>query len=142
MFSILVVGHGLFAYGMEKTVELVMGVQEKMDFENYEGGMSLDIFEKSIEERIIKMGNEEGTLILADIKGGTPFNTGVIVGSKLGNVEIIGGCNLPMIVEALDARENNLLRDVVEEIVEAGKNEIAMFKKVSVRTVEDEEEGL
>lgn len=142
MFSILVVGHGLFAYGMEKTVELVMGVQEKMEFENYEGGMPLDVFEKNIEEKILKMGNEDGTLILADIKGGTPFNTGVIVGSRLGNVEIIGGCNLPMIVEALDARESSVLKDIVEEIVEAGKNEIAMFKKVNVRVVEEEEEGL
>ena len=142
MFSILVVGHGLFAYGMEKTVELVMGTQEKMEFENYEGGMPLNIFEKNIEEKILKMGNENGTLILADIKGGTPFNTGVIVGSRLGRVEIIGGCNLPMIVEALDARENGVLEELVLEIVENSKNEIAMFQKKIVEKVQDDNEGL
>lgn len=142
MFSILVVGHGLFSYGMEKTVELVMGTQEKMEFENYEGGMPLNVFEKNIEEKILKMGNEHGTLILADIKGGTPFNTGVIVGSKLGRVEIIGGCNLPMIVEALDARENGDLEELVSEIVENSKNEIAMFKKVIMKIDDNDEEGL
>ena len=142
MFSILVVGHGLFAYGMEKTVELVMGAQEKMEFENYEGGMPLDIFEKNIEQKILQMGNDYGTLVLADIKGGTPFNTGVIVGNRLGKVEIIGGCNLPMIVESLDARESYTLQEAVDGIVESSKNEIAMFKKAVMKIEENDEEGL
>lgn len=141
MFSILVVGHGLFAYGMDKTVELIMGNQEKLEFENYEGGMALEEFEKKLEEKILKMGNSKGTLILADIKGGTPFNTGVLVGARMGNIRVIGGCNLPMIVEAIDAREGNNLDDAVSIVLEAGKNEIAEFVK-SYSSSKNYDEGL
>lgn len=131
MYSIIVVGHGLFAYGMEKTIELVMGTQEKLEFENYKGGMPLEEFEGNIKKKIIELGNEDGTLVLADIKGGTPFNTGVIIGNELGKVEVIGGCNFPMIVEALDLRENNSLEESLVPIIEASKNEIEIFKKIN-----------
>ncbi|MGL5020709.1 MAG: PTS sugar transporter subunit IIA [Mycoplasmatales bacterium] len=129
MFGIIITGHGEFGYGIEKTIELIMGKQEKISFLNFNEEITPENLSKKMKESIKEMNSSKGTLILADIKGGTPFNVGVTVGSEIGNIEVIGGCNLPMLIEALDIRENSELKDSIEIIINSAKSEIEAFKK-------------
>ncbi len=133
MFSIIITGHGGFSSGIEKTIELIMGKQNKISFQNYNEGMSLDLFKKNLKKSIFQLGNEDGTLILSDIKGGTPFNTGVLLGQELRRVEVIGGINLPLVILALNLREFSSLEECLLEMIEEGRRELDSFKKSQIK---------
>lgn len=140
MFGIIVTGHGGFAKGIEETLLLIMGKNENIDFINFKGGMSATELSNEISVSISKMASDKGILILADIKGGTPFNAGVILSQKINDIRIIGGCNMPMLIEALDLRDDTSLEDAVPQIIEAAKNEIGEFTIHKI--IEESEDGI
>ncbi|MGL5656618.1 MAG: PTS sugar transporter subunit IIA [Fusobacteriaceae bacterium] len=142
MFRIIVVGHGKFGYGMKKTVEMVLGKQPKIDFFNFEEGKSTKILEEKMKKSINKMGNKKGTLILTDIKGGTPFNISSTISNEIKNIEVIGGCNMPMIIEALDIRESVDLKGALEKIIISAKEEIEAFKIKKIVNINISEDGI
>ena len=84
----------------------------------------------------------EGILVLSDLVGGSPFKTAVEVGFPRGNVEVVGGSNLPMLVEISMTRKfmtDATAKDLAEAAVNTGKDQILRyeFKPVVQETSED-----
>lgn len=119
MFNIIVTGHGGFASGLNQTVQLVMGEQKNMEFIDFVGTIDAKTFSSEF-----NIKNSGDILILADIKGGTPFNAGVILSEHRAGVRVVGGCNMPMIMQALDVRDSSNLTDAIAQIISTGKEEI------------------
>ena len=79
----------------------------------------------------------QGILVCSDLAGGSPFKTAVMCGYPRGNVEIIAGSNLPMLIEV------NMGRQFVEELemltnmaINTGKDQVMRYE---FKPVEQEE---
>ena len=66
---------------------------------------------------ITRLDDGDGVLVITDIKGGTPSNCCNALTSD-GNVQIIAGISLPMLLRAITYRRDTL--DVVVEMALAG----------------------
>ena len=64
----------------------------------------------------------DGVLVFCDLMGGTPFNQSMIATSKIDNVSVVAGTNLPMLIDIVMSRtETSTVDELVAEAVEVGK---------------------
>ena len=82
----------------------------------------------------------QGILVCSDLAGGSPFKTAVMCGFPRGNVEIVAGSNLPMLIEV------NMGRQFVEELemltnmaINTGKDQVMCYEFKPVEQVESED---
>ena len=132
MKGIIVTGHGNFASGIESTMKLIMGEQEKTVFIDFKEGMT------NI-EKIVKELGEKGVLIFTDILGGTPFNEAAMISTKYDNIHVFAGLNMAMLFEAIDCREDEIDTD---RILEESKNGMGIFKIVEELSEESDSDGI
>lgn len=118
--NILIVSHQGVASGMLEAAKMIVGnVNQIHTIELTEDGV--DVFSEKLEMYLGSwLSNEQG-IVLADLKGGTPFNQAELILSKLGlknKAKVIAGVNLPLVLELLfkqiDINNIDELRDVVE----------------------------
>jgi Phosphotransferase system, mannose/fructose-specific component IIA len=75
-------------------------------------------------ERAIKQADQgSGVIVLTDMFGGTPTNISAMF-LKEGEVEIVTGVNLPMIIKFATADRSAKLNELATEIEEQGKQSI------------------
>ncbi|MGB6127182.1 MAG: PTS sugar transporter subunit IIA, partial [Psychrilyobacter sp.] len=121
----IISGHGNFAKGFEKTIELVIGKQKKLNFINFtEEKTPLDL-EKEFKNAIKNIDLKE-ILFLTDIIGGTPFITAALMANE--SIKVISGCNLAMIIEAINLRDDQDLDSSIHEIMESAIEGIELFQ--------------
>ncbi|MGL4589007.1 MAG: PTS sugar transporter subunit IIA [Mycoplasmatales bacterium] len=123
MFDILIVGHGTFATAMQSSLELIAGKQHKLICINFDKETSMEQLEHKIEEIYDQL--DKKLIVLADLVGGTPFNLSVLL-KKERDIEIIGGVNLPLLLEIITI-QNDYKADSLEKIIEIAKGSIKKF---------------
>ncbi len=138
MKGIIVTGHGNFASGIESTMRLIMGEQEKTVFIDFKEGMTNIELSENI-EKVVKEIGEKGVLIFTDILGGTPFNEAAMISTKYSNVHVFAGLNMAMLFEALDYREDKI---DIDRILEESKNGMGIFKIVEELSEESDSDGI
>lgn len=138
MKGIIVTGHGNFASGIESTMKLIMGEQEKTVFIDFKEGMTNIELSENI-EKIVKEIGEKGVLIFTDILGGTPFNEAAMISTKYENIHVFAGLNMAMLFEAIDCREEEIDTD---RILEESKNGMGIFKIVEELSEESDSDGI
>ena len=138
MKGIIVTGHGNFASGIESTMKLIMGEQEKIAFIDFKEGMTNIELSENI-EKIVKEIGEKGVLIFTDILGGTPFNEAAMISTKYDNIHVFAGLNMAMLFEAIDCREDEIDTD---RILEESKNGMGIFKIVEELSEESDSDGI
>lgn len=74
-------------------------------------------------EAIERLDDGSGVLVITDVMGGTPSNCTIQL-SRPGQIEVIAGISLPMLLRALTYRSDTL--DVVVEMALAGGQSGAM----------------
>lgn len=126
MVHIIVVTHGGFAEGILNSIEMVLGKQEKLDVAAMKEGDD----PAQMAERISALigDNEDGTLILADLFGGSPCN-GAAALLKDPNVELVAGVNLPMLIQVLEARNWMNVKELADEAVQTVMNTTMNVRK-------------
>ncbi|MEO2506735.1 PTS sugar transporter subunit IIA [Clostridium paraputrificum] len=109
MYKIIIATHGHLAEAFKSTL--------KMFTNDIDDVYSVGLTETGVEEfkekidNIMKEAYEDGKeiLVLADLFGGTPFNTAMLeIKGKYKNVEVIAGINLPLLIEATLLRGGDL----------------------------------
>ena len=138
MKGIIVTGHGNFASGIESTMKLIMGEQEKTVFIDFKEGMTNIELSENI-EKIVKEIGEKGVLIFTDILGGTPFNEAAMISTKYDNIHVFAGLNMAMLFEAIDCREDEIDTD---RILAESKNGMGIFKIVEELSEESDSDGI
>lgn len=127
MTPIIVTGHGEFASALEKTMEYVIGPQENIYFVNFNNGMGNTELEEKL-RKIVSETESEEIIFLADIAGGTPFSTAVLVSQNMPKNKVFGGCNMPMLFAALEMREDGAPEEIAEDILTEAKTNIVLFE--------------
>ncbi|MDK2818717.1 MAG: PTS mannose transporter subunit IIAB [Spirochaetota bacterium] len=126
MVTIIITGHGNFATGIKSMLDLVIGQCDNLYFINFTEEMSSQNLQDRFQEVFT---NHQGNVIfLCDIAGGTPFNqAAILMYENNKNYGVVGGINIPLILEILDQRE--ILIDP-QELLRQGKSEACMNIKI------------
>lgn len=118
---VLILSHGNFCESALHTAQLLGGSNEGVQALPMLEDQSLEEYQQSI--RTVLSGLPKGSLVFLDLFGGTPFNQ---VAQLLREYEVyaISGFNLSMLIEAMTVRDTLQGPELVEDILEAGKNGI------------------
>ncbi len=126
MTGILVVTHAELGSSLIETAEFVFGKQ----LENI-ASVSINIKEdpehlrKKIRSGISKVRTDKGVIILTDMFGGTPSNLSYSFLEE-GQVEVISGVNLPILLKAISSRNKLDMGQLTDSLVEHGKKSISL----------------
>lgn len=106
MHKILIVSHGELANGLLDAAKLIVGEIPKITALGLMPGEDPEGFRERLYAEI-EAEPEQGVLVLADILCGTPFNS-MIGKLREPGIEMVIGVNLPMLLETIMHREDDL----------------------------------
>ena len=131
MINILILSHCELTKELIKTAEVIAGKQENLFYiEQDIKNENLASLQNRINEILQKINNEKGTLILTDMLGGTPCNAAMLL-TKIYNIEIITGVNLPMILSAIfTSKVSQTAKDLAAKVLIDGKKSIVDAKQL------------
>ncbi|NLU10322.1 MAG: PTS sugar transporter subunit IIA [Tepidanaerobacter acetatoxydans] len=124
MTAIIIVTHDALSDAIIKTSKAIYGTIDNILAVNFDVNEGLDTLTSKIENAYKQLDTEDGALILVDIFGGTPMNASLFAATKLQNVKVITGVNIPMVLEILGSRENCSMSELAEIAKDAAKSGI------------------
>lgn len=126
MIGILIVTHRQLGDALIDCVEFILGQRpEALD------AISIDLRENAgglhqkLESGIKKLKADGGVLLLTDMFGGTPSNLSYSF-LEDGRIEVISGVNLPMVIKAVNMRQEKSLTELAEFLETFGKKSISL----------------
>ena len=143
MTGIIVTGHGNYPSGLLSAIELVAGNKEALKAVDFVKGMSTQELEEQLAEAVNSMDTHQ-ILILADLLGGSPFNTSSMLRGKLigKQVKVLAGVNMAMMVEAVFARGIMDLDALAQDLLNAGPEGIRDLDQLESAKDPEFEDGI
>jgi len=135
MIGVVIATHGEFGNALLSTLKMIMGEVEGLVSVTLLPEDSLESFKGKVEKAVegLKTG-EQGTLILVDMLGGTPFNVAIQLAAQ-GKVQVVAGVSLPMLIKVASHRDETDLTLLTQEVQKATQESIVtsieLFKKKS-----------
>ena len=120
----VIVSHGQVANELLAAAETIVGPLRHITAVSIGWHDDVEVAKDEIARAIKQVSTGSGVLILTDMFGGTPTNISAMF-LKEGEVEIVTGVNLPMVVKvASDNNEGLSLAELAREVEEQGKQSI------------------
>lgn len=129
MIGLVLVTHGRLAQELRAALEHVVGPQEAVEGISIQPDDDIERRRADILEAVARVESGKGVVILTDMFGGTPSNLAISV-MPHGNVEVIAGVNLPMLVKLSSVRATMDLAGAVAAAKEAGIKYISVASHV------------
>jgi mannose PTS system EIIA component len=124
MIGILVVAHGDLGVQLISTARMIgLNSEERVHAMSIDPSDSPEYVKEELQKSIRKVNGGGGVLVLTDLFGGTPTNVSLSF-LEDGKVEVVTGVNLPMMIKAINARQDHDLRTLADLVQEAGKESI------------------
>lgn len=137
MIGVLLVTHGDLGKEFLAVLNQIHGPQREMESVSIGHQDDMHDCEIQIEHAIARLNQGNGVIILTDLFGGTPSN----IASKMliaGEVEMISGLNLPMLIRLASIRKTSSLMECVNSIHEAGVKYINIVSEL-LKNMEEKE---
>ena len=125
MIGLIIITNGNLALELKSAMEHIIGTQTNVAIFCITPDDDIDIQKNNIQKTIKEVNQGNGVIILTDMFGGTPSNLALNF-LEPGNIEIISGVNLPMLVKIGQSRSDGNILEVIQE----GK--IAAQKYISI----------
>lgn len=119
----VIVSHGQVANELLAAAETVVGDLDHIVAVSIGWHDDVEIAKGEIERAIAKVSQGNGVMVLTDMFGGTPTNISAMF-LKAGEVEIVTGVNLPMVIKLASNNKETTLGDLAREVEEQGKQSI------------------
>jgi PTS system mannose-specific IIA component len=124
--GVLVVAHGDLPGTLIRVVEKILGTRLEVEAVSVgwedDVGSSREMIQKALE----RANRGKGVLILTDMFGGTPTNVALPF-LKSGDVEIVTGVNLPMMVKVPNIQQGGgSLREAADRLRDLGQGAIQL----------------
>lgn len=126
MIGIVIVTHQKLGDALIDAAEFIMGTRpDKVASVSININEPADKLREKISEVIKKVNNNEGVIILTDMFGGTPSNLSYSFLEE-GRTEVISGVNLPILIKAINSRNNMDVAKLAQCIETYGKKSISL----------------
>lgn len=113
MTQIILASHGDFCLGLKQTVEMIAGKVDYLEVMPFKPGQDPDDYRIKFDQKL-KDRHNSPTLVLVDLKGGTPFNTAMYL-KHTHNLEIVTGVNVPMLLSIITLKaEKTSVKDLLK----------------------------
>ena len=130
MIGIVIVTHRQLGDALIEAAEFIMGNRpEALVSVSIDLKESADMLRGKIAEGIKRVKSEDGVLILTDMFGGTPSNLSYSFLEE-GHIEVISGVNLPILIQAANARGKMNLDELAVKLEEFGKKSISLASSI------------
>lgn len=134
--KVLVIGHGTLPQDMMRTAEMICGPAEGVDVICLPPDQDMNAYRSAIAEKM-DSAKETGLLIMADLKGGTPFLTASrLMKDHWGDeVELVTGLSLPMLTQVISDMDDLPARELARLAVSAGSGGVLDFRETISKNV-------
>lgn len=129
MIGLVLVTHGRLADEFRSALEHVVGPQSHLETICIGPDDDMEQRRRDILEAVDRVQEGQGVVLLTDMFGGTPSNLAISVMDH-GNVEVIAGVNLPMLIKLASVRTDKPLADAVTDARDAGRKYISVASQV------------
>ena len=130
MIGILIVTHEKLGDVLIDAAEFILGEKpQAVEPVSINLDENVELLRGRIEKAIKKVNHNRGILILTDMFGGTPSNLSYSFLEE-GRVEVLTGVNLPIVIKAITARENQKLAELAQNLETYGKKSIALASSI------------
>jgi len=123
----LIVTHADLAHALVRAAERVVGSIEDVTLLSNEG-LSRDDLQDAIEACVKDW--KEGGLLLTDFWGGSCHNSGTAAARRHGEVVIVTGINLPLLLDYLYNRDRLPAPELAERLQQKGRDSIRVQRGV------------
>ena len=129
MIGIVLVTHGRLAEEFRHAVEHVVGPQQHFETVSIGADDDMEQRRKDIVEAVARADTGTGVIVLTDMFGGTPSNLAISV-MRAGEVEVVAGVNLPMLIKLTSVRAGDDMAVALQEAQMAGRKYINVASQV------------
>ena len=119
----VIISHGQVANELVAAAEAVVGDLAHVTAVSIGWHDDVELAQDEIRRAIDKVSSGSGVLLLTDMFGGTPTNIAAMF-LKEGEVEIVTGVNLPMVIRVASGTEEMSLSDLARDVEDQGKEAI------------------
>ncbi|MFD1899458.1 PTS sugar transporter subunit IIA [Enterococcus termitis] len=133
---IILVSHFGLASGIKKALEFIVGVQKEV--------YTIELDEEGIEAfkekcRLLSKDSFEGTtIIVSDLPAGSPGATAFSLLNGTGDVRLISGMNLPLLLDLVLSSSVKTIDALIPEAISSAKEAIQDYTIVTNEEVDDE----
>ena len=129
MIGVVLVTHGNLAKELVKVMEHVVGAQDQLTTITIDPDDDMEQRREDILRSVQFVDRGLGVIILTDMFGGTPSNLAISI-MEQGNIDIIAGVNLPMLIKLASVRSTKTITEAVAQAREAGQKYIMVASQV------------
>lgn len=124
MIKGIIIGHGNFARVLLDTVEKILGKQEMVEVFTNEN-LSCEALAETL-RKTVSADNQE-KILFVDLPGGSCAISCLNLLNNFKNIKILGGVNLPMLIEFFILREKYGLDELVPILLKKAKDNILIL---------------
>ncbi|GBR26452.1 PTS sugar transporter subunit IIA [Kozakia baliensis] len=124
MIGMILITHGALGEALRDIVTHVVGPQCQFQAIGVDCLDDIVATRAKLQTAIAETDDGEGVLLLTDIFGSTPSNLALSL-RREGQVEVLAGVNVPMLVKLAKTRSNHTLAECAELATSAGRKYIA-----------------
>lgn len=133
--GVVLVTHADYGSALLRAAEIILGPQQDCGAVSVDGTQEVTETVARLKETVARVDNGRGVLLLTDMFGGTPTNLSLsLLGG--GNVDVLTGVNLPMLLKVFGSRRMPL-HELAEEAKSAGEKGIVLAGEVLRRKVKN-----
>ena len=129
MIGLVLVTHGSLATEFVVAMEHVVGPQQQIETICIGPEDDMELRRADIAAAVARVNDGAGVILLPDLFGGTPSNLAISL-LKAGEIEVIAGINLPMLIRLESARKVMDVRAAVAAAREAGQKYISVASEL------------
>lgn len=146
MLGIVIATHGKLSDGLKDAAEVIVGVMNNIATVNLNSGDDVQELGKKIEAAVKEVDQKDGVIILTDLVSASPYNQSLLITNGLdpelqANVYVIGGVNLPMLLETIN---HQILSTPVEQaapaIMAQGADSLDIWHASAIEEDDDEDD--
>lgn len=125
MKGLIVATHGQLSAGLKDAVDVITGMGDSIEVLSLNREDNVDDYEQNFKEVVSKY-NENGSLVLVDMVGGSPYNVS-LKHLDNNNYEVVAGVNLMMIIEVLNNLNNLSITELSNLAMTVGRQSVQAF---------------
>jgi mannose PTS system EIIA component len=123
MLGIVLFTHGEVAAALRDTAETILGPVEGLAAAGLPAELDRATAWTRLEAAIEAVDVGDGVLILVDMFGGTPSNLALARLAE-GNVEVLTGVNLAMVLRSIQRRNDHDLTSLAQDVLKYGRRNV------------------